>query len=419
MRSRLAAIVVCIGLSSAAYAAEWSMNTTLRETIETSDNPFMRGVPAEAIGSYSSISNRITGRTKTSRFDFDGDFTYRKYWGPGAQGTTLGETTDNGVRLHYETFGKVPADRNYIDASWRRRDAALAILDDFGLPSNVTGDIHTTTVMGGIERGLTPTDVWTWSSRASSTDYIPASGGTQYYDVATTSTYRRQVNRTTAFTTNSEFEWLKYDNSTQTNIMIIRYMAGFHLQPFRNVDFLGSAGAATVVVEQGDVPPVTNPFATAPSDNVSTAFVGTGRLIYRPFKTTELTLTASQTVGPNVIGALTQRQSAGASLRYTVNDRARLTTQVDLTRQIITNAQTDFISASTTYSQTLARDWNLDLTYRYQHRSATSGTASIIFDPITGVPILLNGTNTDSASSNSFLFSLSRKFIVLPKRTPG
>lgn len=418
MNRRIATIVVGIGLSSSAYAVEWSMNTTLRETLELSDNPFQRGTAAAGVGSYSSYLGHITGQTKRSRFDFDADFTYKKYWGPAADvGGSLAETTDNGLKLHYEMLGKTPGDKNTFDAIWRRRNAALAILDDLGVPSNATGDIHTTTVQGGIERALTPTDFWTWNSRATSTNYVPSSGGVQYYDVTTTSTFRHQSNRTSALTGLTEFEWLKYDNTTQTNIMIIRYMAGFNIQPYKNVSFVASGGAATVIIEQGEIPLVVNPFATVPSSAVASGFIGNATLTYKFWPTTELTLVASRTIAPSVIGALTTRETVGASIRHTINPQSSLTTRVDLTRQKLVNGQTDFITTSATYSKTLARDWNFDLTYRYTHRSATTGTTNITFDPITGQLILLNGTNTDSATSNTIFFVLSKRFVHLPKRT--
>jgi hypothetical protein len=83
----------------------------------------------------------------------------------------------------------------------------------------------------------------------------------------------------------------------------------------------------------------------------------------------------------------------------------------------VSNAKTDYLTVATTLSQILARDWTLDLTYRYQHRSATTGTGNLTVDPITGVPIFLNSTGTGSASSNTLLFVLSRHLVVLPKRT--
>jgi hypothetical protein len=418
VKRRIATLVLGLGLTSTANAVEWSMDTTLRQALELSDNPFMRTVPAEALGSHSTVFGTITGQTKTSRFDFDGDFTYRKYWGEAANvDNTLSETTENGVRLRYETLGKVPGDREFAEASWRRRNTAFALLGDFGVPTNANGDIHTSTAIGGISRALTRTDLWTWTTRATSNNYDPVTAGIQYYDLATTNTFRHQSNSTSALTALSEFEWLKYDNTSQTSILIIRHMAGLDVSPLKNLKFVASAGAATVVTDQGASPMVTTPPASTPFKGVSTSFIGDATLTYNPLPTTELTLMAGQSIGPSIIGALTTRQYAAASLRYIINSQTSLTTRLDITRQDVSNAKTDYLTVATTLSQILARDWTLDLTYRYQHRSATTGTGNLTVDPITGVPIFLNSTGTGSASSNTLLFVLSRHLVVLPKRT--
>jgi hypothetical protein len=416
---RIATIAVCIGLSSPALAVEWSMDTSLRETVEVSDNPFVANTPVGGVGSHSTWNGHVTGQTKTSRFDFDADFSYNKYWGPAAKGAgSLAETTDNGVKLHYETFGKVPGDRAYIDGIWRRQDASGAIFNDFGVPTGVKGDIHTTTVVGGIDRSLTATDRWTLTTRATSTDYDPRPIGTQYYDFAATSNFRHQSNRTSAVTGLTEFEWLKYDNSTETNVAVIRYMAGVDLKPFKNVSFVATAGAATVITEQGSLVPVVNPLVPLPSSGVASSFIGDATLTYDFSPTAQLILNAGQSIGPTVIGVLALRQYANAGIRYTINSLETLGARVDVTRQIISTSQTDFFSASATYSRTLARDLNLDLTYRYSHRHATvGGSSNVTVDPITGLPILLNGTDTSSGSSNTIVMTLSKRFVLLPKRT--
>lgn len=416
MTRRTATIAVCIGLCSPALAAEWSMDTTLRESVELSDNPFMAKPAAAGVGSHSTWYGHLTGQTKTSRFDFDADFNYNKYGGPAAKIGSLSQTTNNGVKLHYETLGKAPGDRSYIDGIWRRQDAAGAIFDDFGVPTNVKGDLHTTTVLGGIDRSLTATDLLTFSGRVTSTDYVPSSIGTQYYDFGATSTFRHQSNRTSALMGQTDVEWLKYHNANETNVAIIRYTAGVDLKPFKNVTFVATAGAATVVTEQGFVSPVVNPLVPVPSSGAATSFIGDAVLTYQFLPTTQLIVNAGQSIGPTIIGVLTQRQYANAAIRYTINPLEWVTTRIDVTRQSVSTSQTDFLSASATYGKTLAPDWNFDITYRYSHRHSSDGFSTFTLDPITGLPILANGTNVTSASSNTVLMTLSKRFVLLPKR---
>src|SRR3954447_2991612 len=97
-----------------ALAFDWSLQTTQSETVELNSNQFLRASPAPSVGSYSTITANAEARTPTSRFDFNADGTYRKSWGPGADGIPS-ETLNYGFKARYETTGKTAADREYID----------------------------------------------------------------------------------------------------------------------------------------------------------------------------------------------------------------------------------------------------------------------------------------------------------------
>jgi hypothetical protein len=194
-------------------------------------------------------------------------------------------------------------------------------------------------------------------------------------------------------------------------------MAGVDLKPFKSVSFVATAGAVTVIVDQGATAVPVNPITTPAGEGVSTGFVFDTALTWAFMRTAELTLTAGRSIGPSALGSLIAREYAGAAIRYVVNPSSSITTRVDLSRQALGDSQADFLSASSTYSTTLARDWTLDLTYRYQHRGPTSGSGTLTLDPLTGIPILLAAPGTGSASSNTFLFVLSHRLVILPKRT--
>ena len=68
-----------------------------------------------------------------------------------------------------------------------------------------------------------------------------------------------------------------------------------------------------------------------------------------------------------------------------------------------------------TYGYQLTREWTAQLSYRYLHRLATSGTAAsgFVFDPITGLPIPV-ASGTPAASSNSIMLVVSRSVSILP-----
>ena len=152
MKRTILAVSICLGVSPA-FATNWALNSTLSQSVELNDNPFLRAVAAGALSSYSTIVANATARTPTSRFTFNGNVAYQKYWGPGVEGLPS-ENLRGGVNLHYETYGKNKLDRQYLDASWNRSSRAFALLGELGFVTNTRGFLDTTSVGGGIDRSI-------------------------------------------------------------------------------------------------------------------------------------------------------------------------------------------------------------------------------------------------------------------------
>ena len=125
-------------------------------------------------------------------------------------------------------------------------------------------------------------------------------------------------------------------------------------------------------------------------------------------KNTTLALTASQTISPSIVGSLFKRDSATASVSHTINNESTLSFSANWNRAISTTT-TDYASGSVTYGYTFTHDLTAQLTYRYQHRFASSGTVTI--DPITGTPTV---GGTGPATSNSIMFVVSHNYTLLP-----
>src|SRR5690349_1085946 len=114
---------------SAAFAFDWSIKASESETIELNSNQFLRSSPAGSVGSYTTLRANAEARTATTKFDLDGDGTYRKYWGPGVDGSPS-EFLNYGFKAHYEIREKNRFDREFVETSWRQTSTALAILND-------------------------------------------------------------------------------------------------------------------------------------------------------------------------------------------------------------------------------------------------------------------------------------------------
>src|SRR3954466_6475728 len=104
------AVSMCLGIApTAAFAFDWSLRSTQSETVELNSNMFLRSSQLPAVGSYSTITANAEARTPISKFDFDADGTYRKYWGPGVEGVPS-EALNYGFKARYEAIEKTPTD---------------------------------------------------------------------------------------------------------------------------------------------------------------------------------------------------------------------------------------------------------------------------------------------------------------------
>jgi hypothetical protein len=414
VKRAILAVSLCLSISTTrAFAYDWSVNSSLSETVELNSNQFLSSMLAGGtLGSYSTLTANAQARTPTSRFIFDGDITYQKYWGPGTEGIPQTEFRQDGVKARYETTGKDPTDLTYGEVSFRESSTALAILSNLGIATNAQGFIDTSTIRGGVERNLTPLDFATLSARSTYTNYDPPNGGTPFTDSSVVGTWRHRLNSNLALTGLSEFEWLNFNNVSQTTIMILRDTVGVDATLSPLLSFRGSAGVAYVKADENAAAIAPVPLAiAAPSSGAVADFITDMVLTYRMLKDTTLTLFGNQSIAPSVIGSLTKTTSVGAGLSQTINSRSSLSFAASASRQISTSSS-DFYSASITYSYQLAREWNSQISYRHLHRTAPTGSAtSAVFDPITGIPII---SAIGAADSDSLMFVVTRNFTVLP-----
>ena len=411
MKRAAIAVSVCFGMApSMAYALDWSLKSSQIETIELNDNQFLRTSPAASVGSYSTITANAEARTPTSKFNLDADGSYRKYWGPGADGVPS-EILNYGFKGHYEHHEKTKFDREFLETSWRQQSTSLAILNDLGFATNATGFLDRLTATGGIDRSLSNRDSVSLLATSTRTSYEPSSGGIPFTDTLARGSWRHSFSTITALNTSSEFELLNYDNAFNTSIQIYRNQVGVDATLSPVLSFRGNIGAAYLITEGG-----VNPLASTgvPSSNASVSsslvdWIGDAVLTYRILKNTTLAITANQSIAPSIVGSLFKRDTITASVNHSINARSTLSFSASGTRQISTTT-TDFASGSVTYGYSLMRDLSAQLTYRYQHRFTSAGPVTI--DPITGIPTV---SGTGPANSNSIMLVVSHNYTVLPR----
>ena len=406
MKRTAIAVSMCFGMApSAAYAVDWSINSSLSESVELNDNQFLRTSPAPSLGSYSRITANADARTPTSKLDLDTDATYSKYWGPGTDGLPLTEFLNYGFKGRYEAIEKNNSDREFVESSWRQQSTSLALLNELGVSAPVTGAIDTLMVSGGIDRTLTALDTLNLFARTTQTSYEPSSSGVPFTDTSANGTWRHRLSSIAALTASSEVELLDYSNSSNTKLTILRDQVGFDATLSPLLSFRGQAGPIYLQIERGVA---TTSGLNLPISGALTNWIGDAALTYKMLKNTTLSLTASQSIAPSIVGSLFKTDSLGINLNHNINASSTLSLSASFTRQTSTTS-TDLASASVTYGYTFTREWTAQISYRYLHRFASTGTT--IFDPLTGTPTV---SGIGPASSNSILVVVSRNFTVLP-----
>jgi hypothetical protein len=393
---------------SVAFAYDWSIKASESETVELNSNQFLRNSPAGSLGSYTTLNADAQARTPTSLFNFTGDGTYRKYWGPGVAGTAS-EFLNYGFKARYELKEKNRFDREYVEASWRQQSTSLALLNDLGVSVATSGFIDRLTLTGGIDRSVTAIDTVSLIATSTRTSYEPSSGGLPFTDTLARGNWRRSLSSVTAINLSSEYELLEYGNAFNTQIQIFREQAGFDATLSAVLSFRANAGVAYLVTDRGvSSSPLGGTTSATPVSSSVSDWIGDAALTYRMLKSTTLSITASQSVGPSIVGSLFKRDSIAASLSHNINSRSTLSLSASGNRQI-SSTTTDYTSASATYSYNLTREWLASGTYRYLHRFASTGTT--IFDPITGTPTV---SGTGPADSHSLMFVVTHNWTVLP-----
>jgi len=398
---------------SAAFAVDWAVKATQSETVEANSNQFLATIPAGTLGSYTTLSTNFEAKMPDSKFDFDADGTYRKYWGPGTVNTSESEFTNWGFKAHYETDEKYNFDKEFIEATWRQQSTALALLNDLGISSNVSGALDRLTATGGIDRSLSARDSLNLLATSTFTSYEPSSGGTSFTDTLGRATWRHSLSSVTALTASSEVELLNYDNAFGTNVEILRNQVGVQATLSPVLSFRGEAGAVNLFTQNGvgTSQSITfgSPSTALPISSSVTDWIGDAVLTYKMFKDTTFTLNAAQSVGPTIVGSLLKRDLIAAGLAYTINKQSTLTFSANWNRQIFLTSTTDYTAASVTYGYNLTQEWTAQLTYRYLHRFASTGTTTI--EPITNTPIT---SGTGPADSHSIMVVVSHSYTALP-----
>jgi len=392
-------------LTSSARAIDLSIKGNLSESVSASDNYFLvkkpSGVTAESL---TAGTLDFLARTPTTNFLLDTNYSYYKYFGPGAADTSLTWGTPAHVGFNVDHTQQLA--RYFSGVSWTRSDITQTSLAQTGVSSG-RGSLNIYSANGGVTYDLSRIDAVTWNALASKTSYTDP---TQFpfIDVSSTVRWDHTLSSTTTLHGLVLFDWFSEDDPAKSQRLFWRAMAGFNSTISPRLTLTGNVGWVFGNSYQTDpmaasLSPV-SVGAFIPQVGAANGFVWDVALSYRLLKTTTASLTASEAVVPLFNGQLQKTEQIGVTLQHAINRLSNLALSAQFTLIPATSGSTviggqtsesEFFSASINYSYQLAREWQSSLTYTYSQRNDTTGVTR----------------------SNTVLFTLSRDFTLLGRST--
>ena len=184
MKTSVFTATLCVGaLATSALAAEFSVKGNVNQTFEASPNYFLTTNPAgPTVKSLTSGTLDFLALTPTTRYLLDTNFSYFKYFGPGAAGTNPSFGTP--ASANFSIVHLTELDRYNFAASWSRSDAAVTQLAQTGV-ATAHGSINNYNASGGVTHDLGRIDTISLTASANTTSFSDPTQ-TPYKDVSPT-----------------------------------------------------------------------------------------------------------------------------------------------------------------------------------------------------------------------------------------
>jgi hypothetical protein len=383
-----ARICLCLALSvSAAEAADTEIKAAFGQTFSASDNRRLAiNSPGESYNSISTLLLNAIARTARSTFEVVGNLAYRAYGGPGER--MQPDALDKGI-VGIATYRERDS-KYFISGSYQQRDISTVQIEEDGF-ATLTGYVNTSTLTGGFERQIGPTDSLSLSTTGSWTDFTTP-GRTPFSSISARAAWNRQVNRSLDWVASLEYQRLSYDNATDTQSQIFRVRTGLRSRLSPRLAVAANVGVGWFDTENDVIG-----FAPAPSGS-SYGLLADVLLTYNLWKDTVAVLSASQSMGPNSLGELSKRTSVALNLRHEIDHQSYWALGGQYGRSDQTTAgATNFYVASATYGRHLNKDWRTEISYAYRYRDSVTG----------------------EADSNTISFRVSRDWVVKPEAPSG
>jgi hypothetical protein len=392
-------------LASGAFAAAVSIKGNVNETADASNNYFMSKSPTGATAkSLTGLNLDFLAQTPTTRYLLDTNYSYYKYFGPGAADTSLTWGTPASARFSVDHIDKLT--KYNLAASWNRADAVATQLAQSGV-ATLRGTIDTYNVSGNVTRDLSRIDTVSLSAQGATVSYSDPTQ-TPYVDFTTTAAWNHTLSQTTTLTNSVNFDWFDEDNPAKSQRLLWKLTSGLDTRLSARLTVNGHVGVAFVNSYQNGVAPLTPTPLALPGPAPFQPQVGAGNgvfadvgLNYDLLKSTTVSLTAAQALVPLLTGQIQKTDTVEMSLNYKINYFSNLSFSTQFSYlppsssagALSSNqsSPSDFFSASVNYGYQLAREWRTNVSYTYRQRNDDTGLVR----------------------SSAVLFTLSRDFTLL------
>jgi hypothetical protein len=387
-----ALLLVALGLvllTSSARAADWSIKSSLSETVEASDNANLDTNPkGPSYNSFSTLFVDALALTPTSQFEAQGNLKYRAYGGPGEANQVNG--LDKYVTASYRKTQKRTTYNVFGSYSETQTSAIQLVETGF---STLPGSTINETVGGGLRHDFSALDSLGLNTTFNSVSFTGQSSTTPFTSWLSTADWTHRVSSLTELKPSVQFQQLQYNDAEQTNILFTVAQLGLTTSLSPLLSFNAAAGGAWADASNNGLSlGPSNPSGLSSGSSVS--WLANATLTYRWTKSLTANLSAARTVGPTTLGQFQASESIAGGLQYTINSYSGISFGQSFSHTLSSGGTTggsDFLATTIAYSRQLAREWSATISYQYVQRYSDT-----------------------APHSNTVLFTINKNFTVLP-----
>ena len=339
-----------------AAAGDWTVKTSLSETISVNDN---LGLDVDslgvAFGSNSSIGLDATARSHVYDFNLKANLGYQTYFGEGAE-----ETADSfrpSLSSSYVRRGKSTTFSSNLSYIYTPASESQGLEVD---STDNKSDRQTLSGGKSIAYKVNALNDLTLSARASRTDFLgnPADDENGSTSAGSSLSWLHRATKRTDFTLSTGVDWYGYDDKIDSGSFLYFVKGGVSARLSPRLSVTASAG-----------PQFRDAYKDVKGDRNTSTIGGLGDIGFSyKLKSSSLSGSASYGLSPDSNGDLQNSLSARLNYSYQINDHSKFGIGAqarfsdDGTGNRLNNTR---YSISPSYSYTLARDWQLSASYQF------------------------------------------------------